>query len=121
MSTSRGPPSPNPTAIDNPLFPISDQAQLIQLGVDEGETLRAEATLLPETKTISFEGQDIEAVVSQFVAYGDGRLLEVAYDFYAQDDDGNVWYLGEDVFNYEDGVVPTRTALGSPGKTAPPA
>ncbi len=29
-------------------------------------------------------------------------------DFYAQADDGAVWYFGEDVFNYEDGVVVDR-------------
>ena len=26
----------------------------------------------------------------------DGTLAERTYDYYAQDDDGNVWYFGED-------------------------
>jgi len=94
-----------PTTITNPLFPISALTQVIQLGVDAGEPLRVEATLLPETKTIDWNGQQVETLVSQFIAYVDGRVVEVATDFYAQDGDGNVWYLGEDVFNYEDGVV----------------
>ena len=34
-----------------------------------------------------------------------GRIEEVALDFYAQADDGSVWYFGEDVFNYSRGVV----------------
>jgi hypothetical protein len=32
-----------------------------------------------------------------------GELVEVTDDWYAQDDAGNVWYLGEDTTEYEDG------------------
>ncbi len=35
----------------------------------------------------------------------DGAVVEDTYDWYAQDTDGNVWYLGEDVKDYEDGKV----------------
>ena len=31
--------------------------------------------------------------------------MEVTNDWYAQDSDGNVWYLGEDTKEYEDGKV----------------
>ena len=31
--------------------------------------------------------------------------MEVTDDWYAQDADGNIWYLGEYVTNYEDGEV----------------
>ena len=34
-----------------------------------------------------------------------GALVEDTYDWYAQDLDGNVWYLGEDTKEYENGVV----------------
>jgi hypothetical protein len=37
--------------------------------------------------------------------YLDGELIEETYDWYAQDVDGNVWYLGEDTKEYENGVV----------------
>jgi hypothetical protein len=110
----------NPTEITNPFFPISEQARLIQLGVDEGESLRAEAALMPGIKSIAWNGQEIETVVSQFVAYGDGRILEVAYDYFAQDDEGNVWYFGEDVFNYEDGEVVDTEGTWLAGKDGPP-
>ena len=33
----------------------------------------------------------------------DGELVEDTYDWYAQDTDGNVWYLGEDTKEYVDG------------------
>ena len=41
----------------------------------------------------------------QDVVYLDGKLIEETVDWFAQDKDGNVWYLGEDVDNYEDGVL----------------
>lgn len=34
-----------------------------------------------------------------------GVLVEKTYDWYAQDIDGNVWYLGEDTKEYENGQV----------------
>ena len=35
----------------------------------------------------------------------DGQLVENTYDWYAQDDQGNIWYLGEDTKEYENGKV----------------
>ena len=35
----------------------------------------------------------------------DGALVEDTLDWYAQDSSGNIWYLGEDTKEYEDGVV----------------
>jgi len=99
------PPFSDPTAVTNPLFPSGKLAQVVQLGNEGGEELRVEITPLPSTKTIEWKGQRIETLVSHFIAYLDGRIVETAVDFFAQADDGAVWYLGEDVFNYEDGVV----------------
>jgi hypothetical protein len=111
----------NPTDITNPLFPISDLAQVIQLGNEAGDTLRVEITLLPETRTLDINGDQVEAVVSQYVAYGGGRLVEVAVDFYAQADDGSVWYLGEEVDNYgEDGRVADNEGTWLAGTDGPP-
>ena len=112
----------NPTEITNPLFPISDLAQVIQLGNEAGDTLRVEITLLPETRMIEIDGNQVEAVMSQYVAYGGGRILEVALDFYAQADDGSVWYLGEEVDNYgETAPSPTTMAPGWPAPMDRPA
>ncbi len=110
----------NPAAVTNPLFPISEQERLIQFGVDEGETLRIESSLMPETRRIDWSGQEIDAAVSQVVAYAGGRILEVTYDFYAQDDEGNVWYFGEDVLNYEDGEVADTDGTWLAGEDGPP-
>ena len=95
----------NPTSITNPLHPTSQVLQTIYGGHVDGKPFRTEATLLPHTKPIVWQGKTVDTTVSQYVAYLDGRIHEVAIDCYAQADDGSVWYFGEDVFNYEDGKV----------------
>ena len=110
----------NPTAVTNPRFPIAELEQVIQLGEEAGAALRIEVTLLPETKVIEWNGQQVETLVSQFVAYEDGQVLEVAVDFFAQADDGAVWYFGEDVANYVDGVVDNTEGTWLAGKDGPP-
>jgi hypothetical protein len=48
----------------------------------------------------------IEArVVHDLVTTPDGEKVEDTFDWYAQDKDGNLWYLGEDTKEYESGKV----------------
>jgi hypothetical protein len=109
-----------PTEIDNPLLPIAQVTQSLQLGTVDGKPFRAEVTLLPGTKTITWNGRQVPTRIHQYVAYSGGRILEVALDWYAQADDGSVWYFGEDVFNYEDGVVADTHGTWLAGKDGPP-
>jgi hypothetical protein len=51
----------------------------------------------------------IECVVVRDTVSLDGELIEDTHDWYAQDKDGNVWYMGEDSKEYEGGQV-TSTA-----------
>ncbi len=95
----------NPTNITNPLFPISSLSRALLLGSADGLPLRVETTLLPQTRKIEFRNRELQVNVSQYVAWLGRRIHEVALDLYAQADDGSVWYFGEDVFNYENGVV----------------
>ena len=110
----------DPTTITNPLFPIGELASVVMLGLIDGKPFRTEVTLLPETKVIDWNGQPVETLVSQYVAFIDGRLHEVALDWYAQADDESVWYLGEDVFNYVDGVVENTDGTWIAGADGPP-
>ena len=111
-----------PTDVSNPLFPISELRSAILNGRVEGKPFRTETTLLPETRILEWsDGQCVEVLVSQYLAYLDGRIEEVALDHYAQDDDGNAWYLGEDVFNYEDGVIADTEGSWSAGTDGPAA
>ena len=111
----------HPTEIDNPLFPISRLRSVVLLGHVDEKPFRTETTLLPGTSTVTWNGQEIEVLVSQYMAYLGGHLDEVALDRYAQADDGSVWYLGEDVFDYRDGTVALTEGTWLAGRDGPAA
>ena len=111
----------SPTRITNPLFPISELASAVLLGRVEGDLFRSETALLPETRTVAWDGARIETLASQYTAYRNGRIEEVALDRYAQADDGSVWYFGEDVVDYRDGNVVTTEGTWLAGVEGPPA
>ncbi len=115
------PPFSNPTSITNPLFPATVVTQTLLLGNVDGHPLRVEYTLLPGTKTIPWDDRQVETRIVQYVAYLDRRIAEVALDWYAQADDGSVWYFGEDVANYSDGVVDNTDGTWLAGRDGPPA
>ena len=111
----------NSTSITNPLFPISRLRSVVLLGHVDDKPFRTETTLLPGTRTVTWNGERIRVLVSQYMAYLDGRLEEVALDRYAQADDGSVWYLGEDVFDYRRGAIAFTEGTWLAGREGPGA
>ena len=111
----------DPTTITNPLFPISDLHSVVFLGHVDGQPFRTETTLLPQTRVIEWNGLKVECLTSQYVAYRDGQIEELALDWYAQSDDGTVWYFGEDVTDFEEGVVFTTEGTWLAGRDGPAA
>lgn len=111
----------NSTKVTNPHFPVASQESLLFVGKVDGKPFRTEVTLLPYTRLLQWEGVQIEALVSQYVAFLDGRIEEAAIDLYAQADDGSVWYLGEDVSDFKDGVIISQEGTWHAGQDGPPA
>ena len=111
----------DPTNVTNPLFPVSLQESVLMLGHVDGKPFRTEVTLLPETRIIEWEGQRVETLVSQYNAFLGGRIEEIAYDYYAQADDGSVWYFGEDVFDFRDGAIVVTEGTWLAGRDGPAA
>jgi uncharacterized protein YbaA (DUF1428 family) len=68
---------------------------------EDGDSIarRLEFTITDLTKEI----EGVRTVVAWIVDYNDGEVVEKEIAFYAQDDDGNVWYLGEYPEEYEGG------------------
>ena len=62
-------------------------------------------TVSSETSEIA---NGIEAGVVRDTVTEDGELVEDTLDWYAQDADGNVWYLGEDTAEFENGKLASR-------------
>jgi len=89
--------------IDNPYWPMSPGTEWIYSETDStGTEEKVVVTVTEETKRIA---NGIEARVIRDVVSENGTPVEITDDWYAQDKDGNVWYLGEDVENYEDGKL----------------
>jgi len=86
--------------IDNAWWPMAPGSRWVY---GEGDQ-RVEVIVTPRTKRIL----GIDARVVHDVVTEQGDVVEDTYDWYAQDDDGNVWYLGEDTKEYEDGDVSTE-------------
>jgi hypothetical protein len=111
----------HPTQVTNRLHPTSIVKQVIMGGQVDGKPFRTEVSLLPDTRAIPLRGKPVDTAIVQYVAYLDGRIHEVALDWYAQADDGSVWYFGEDVFNYEDGKIADTKGTWVAGDQLPPA
>ena len=88
--------------VDNPYLPFVPGTTWHYEGTDDGEVEIDDVKVLDERKDVL----GISAVVVQdTVKDADGNVLEDTLDWYAQDRDGNVWYLGEETAEYENGKV----------------
>ena len=87
--------------IDNPYLPFPDGATWRYEGMSDGEREVIEVAVTGERTQV----MGITATVVRDTVTIGGNLVEDTYDWYAQDTDGNVWYLGEDVKDYENGKV----------------
>jgi len=85
------------TTIDNEYFLMKPGTTFVY----QGGTQRDQMTVTHHTKKV----MGVECVVVDDRAWEDGKLVEKTYDWFAQDDKGNVWYFGEDTKEYENGEV----------------
>ena len=98
------------STVDNKYFSLIPGRTLVyESGEDGGE--REVVEVLTEKKTVF----GTEAVVVRDRVYEEGELVEDTFDWFAQDKEGNVWYLGEDSQDIEDGVVVGNTGSWEAG------
>jgi hypothetical protein len=101
QSAPTGPLFSHPTTIDNRYLPLTahDRCEL------RGGGDRVVRKVLERTKRFDIEDQPVDAVVIRDKSYEDGKLVERTLDYFAQSNDGTVYYLGEDVDNIKRGKV----------------
>jgi hypothetical protein len=93
------------TAIDNPYWPMKPGNHWIYRETNAaGEAQRNDVVVTNKRKTI----MGIKAVVVHDTVRKGRQLTEDTFDWYAQDSKGNLWYLGEDTTEYENGKVKTK-------------
>jgi hypothetical protein len=97
------------TRIDNRYWPTAPGTRWTYRELDgEGKEVRVVVTVTDVTKRIA---NGVTARVVRDTVTEDGELIEDTFDWYAQDAEGNVWYLGEDTAEFEEGEQ--TTAAGS--------
>ena len=102
------------TEIDNPYWPMREGSRWVYRETDsEGARMKVVVTVTGKTKRIA---NGVEAAVVRDVVTEEGVPTEVTDDWYAQDREGNVWYLGEDTTEYENGKPTTKAGSFEAGK-----
>jgi len=87
--------------IDNPYLPLQPGMSWAYEGESDGERERVEVVVTDQRREV----MGIPAVVVRDTATVEGEVVEETDDWFAQDRDGNVWYLGESTTAYEDGAA----------------
>ena len=87
--------------VDNPYFPLTPGTVWISRGQSGGEPEVVTVRVTRDTKEI----MGVACVVVRDTLRVAGEVVEDTFDWYAQDVDGNVWYMGEDTKEYENGEV----------------
>jgi len=86
----------------NEFFILEPGFQIVLEGEDDGETIKVQITVLNETRMVN----GIECRVVEESEWEDGEIVEVSRNWFAIDVETNsVFYFGESVDDYKDGVI----------------
>ena len=107
------------TKIDNPYYPLAPNDQAGRRWIYQSTEERIVVTVTEETKDI--QGVTARVITDVVTNRNGGGFVEVTKDWYSQDNDGNVWYLGEDTKEYETARSPRPRVPGSTASTVPTA
>lgn len=95
----------NPTSFGNPFFPFVEGGARVFAGKEEGARILTIDSFLEDTRDFAWNGGTVTCVTLREMEFEDGELVEISWNWFAEADDGTVYYFGEVVDNYEDGVV----------------
>lgn len=99
--------------INNPHTPFAPGAfRVYEKKTATGGVERIRVEVLPETRVI----MGVTVITLRDVVTRDGVLIEDTKDWLAQDKQGNVWYFGEIVQNFEDGLLANLSGSFEAGK-----
>lgn len=82
--------------IDNRYLPFQPGMRWVYEGDSDGRSERIEVIVTEEHRDI----RGVSATVVRDTVHVGGELVEDTYDWFGQDTEGNVWYLGEDSTSY---------------------
>ena len=95
----------NPLKIDNAFFPFQPGGRKVFAGSEQGTKTGAIDYYLTAIRTFRFNGKKVACRILVEEAYANAELVERSFNYFAQADDGTVYYFGEVVDNYASGVI----------------
>jgi hypothetical protein len=104
-------PSDLTSVVTNPFLPMPVGAHWIIQAQTEDGLERIEVSVEADTRPV----WGVDALVVRDTAYLDDVIIEDTWDWFAQDGEGNVWYLGEETQEYEDGMPGTTAGSWEAG------
>jgi len=87
--------------VTNTYFPLVPGKVYTYMSQTSEGTETVVVTVLTDTRTVA----GVSCTIVRDMVELDGVIAEDTFDWFAQDVDGNVWYFGEDVSNYENGTL----------------
>jgi hypothetical protein len=100
--------------ITNPYWPMKPGTRWIYRSV-EADGVKQDIAIVATTTTKKL-ANGITARVVRDTAREEGQIVEDTLDWYAQDANGNVWYLGEQTAEFENGKIVSRAGSWEAGK-----
>jgi hypothetical protein len=91
------------TEIDNIYWPMAPGTRWTYEEIDAGGNV-SEIVVVVTTETKEIANGVVARVVRDTVSQN-GEIIEDTFDWYAQDSAGNIWYLGEDTAEFENGEM----------------
>jgi hypothetical protein len=87
--------------ITNRYFVVKPGTTRVMKGTKDGTPQTHATHVTRQTRTV----MGVPCIVIKDVVTDPNGIAEIAYDWYSQDDQGNVWYFGESTSDYTKGVV----------------
>jgi len=95
----------DPLTIDNPYHPFVEY-RIRLYEVQQGHTdLHVIDVFTDDTREFTWDGETVECACLVEGEIEDGEIVEISFNYFAQADDGTVYYFGETVDIYEDGEI----------------
>ena len=123
-SVPSGPPVfSDPLNITNPFHPFQPGGIKVFTGVEGKHRHVTIYDFMTETRTFTLGGKSVECRILREMSFDEGVVIEISFNHFAQADDGSVYYFGEVVNIYENGVIVNHEGswlVGGPGVSDPP-
>lgn len=105
-------PSKFTTNISNKYFKVTPGQKFVYESKTEEGLEKVVVSVSSEKKQV----MGVSVLVLRDIVTLDGEIIEDTRDWYAQDSEGNIWYFGEEVDNYEDGRLKDHNGSWEAGK-----